>query len=46
LNERLPNTAIVSVAHRSQVARFHTTSFDLHSDGEVEGPRPSVQAGR
>ena len=46
LSERLPNTAIVSVAHRAQVARFHTTSLDLHSDGEVEGPRPSVQAGR
>ena len=46
LSERLPNAAIVSVAHRAQVARFHTTSLDLHSDGEVEGPRPSVQAGR
>jgi putative ATP-binding cassette transporter len=46
LSERLPNSAIVSVAHRAQVARFHTTRFDLHSDGEVEGPRQSVQAGR
>ncbi len=46
LSERLPNSAIVSVAHRAQVARFHTSRFDLHSDGEVEGPRPAVQAGR
>src|SRR5207249_3878604 len=46
LNERLPNTAIVSVAHRPQVAGFHTTNLDLRPDGQVGEPRPSVQAGR
>src|SRR5207248_5160442 len=38
LNERLPNTAIVSVAHRAQVASFHEARFELHAKQAVPAP--------
>jgi putative ATP-binding cassette transporter len=46
LDKRLPNTAIVSVAHGPQVARFHSTVFNLESQRGNGSTRPSVEAGR
>jgi putative ATP-binding cassette transporter len=40
LDSRLPNTAIVSIAHRQQVARFHTTNLHLDSEQKIGGLRP------
>ncbi|AKC68582.1 ABC transporter ATP-binding protein/permease [Pandoraea oxalativorans] len=39
LHARLPDTAIVSVAHRDTLARFHQHTMTLHAVNEIEPPR-------
>lgn len=39
LHAQLPDTAIVSVAHRDTLARFHQHTMTLHAVNEVEPPR-------
>lgn len=39
LHTRLPGTAIVSVAHRDTLGRFHQHIMTLHATGDVEPPR-------
>ena len=42
LHARLPNTAMVSVAHRETLGRFHQHTMTLRATGDVE---PSQVAG-
>ncbi|VVE74263.1 ABC transporter ATP-binding protein [Pandoraea anapnoica] len=39
LHAQLPDTAIVSVAHRDTLARFHQHTMTLHAASEIEPPR-------
>src|SRR6202035_4729496 len=40
LHSRLPNTAIVSIAHLQQVASFHNTTLHLDSEQKIGPLRP------
>jgi putative ATP-binding cassette transporter len=48
LTERLPNATIVSIAHRPEVARFHTTRYAVTPAGcastDGNAPQDEVQS--